>query len=187
MRKLLLSCVTVVTIFFVLFVSCKLVEGTGDTVNGVNALRLQSGDISGWTEIADEGFKDFEAANMYDRVNGEAVLYNSKGLVEGFLQNLSNSSKTAVLLVQDMGTPAHAKDIYDYWDAKNEDKSAASPFDLSVAEIDNAISLTGVSAYAHFDKYFLKFDFSGYSDKSEAGAAAASFVEVFEAKIAELN
>lgn len=170
----------------ILFMSCKLVEDSGESSQGVNALRLSSGDISPWAEDNSGGFITFTASNMQKLVNGGAPQYVEKGLVAGFEQRMSNGSKTAKLLILDFGTEANAVSMYTKTDNENSDKTASGTYPQTVAQLDNS-AMSGVTAIAHFGKYYMELAFTNYSDKSESRTTANSFVEVFEAKIGELK
>ncbi len=166
--------------------SCKLVEDSGESSQGVNALRLASGDISSWAEDQSGGFISFTASNMQQLVNGGAPQYVEKGLVAGFEQRMSNGSKAVKLLILDFGTEANAVAMYTKKDSENSDKSDVGTYPQSVAQLDNS-AMDGVTAIAHFGKYFMELAFTGYTDKSESRATAKSFVEVFEVNISDLK
>lgn len=187
MKKIICSCVAVVSVALLFGVSCKLVEDEGESSQGVNALRLANSDVSPWTENASEGFKAFKASNMFALINGGAQNYIDKGMVAGFQQNMAGGGeKTAKLLVLDFGTEASASAMYSYTDNANEDKLNAGDYPQTVAQLDNSPS-SGVVAIAHFGKYYMELSFTGYNDKSESRITAASFVEVFEEKISLLK
>jgi hypothetical protein len=186
MKKIICSCVAVVSIALLVGVSCKLVEDEGESSQGVNALRLANSDVSPWTEISVDGFKDFKANNMVKEINGGAQTYVDKGMVAGFKQYMTGGGKSAELLVLDFGTEASTSAMYSYTDNANEDKSDAGGYPLTVAQLDNS-PMSGVVAIAHFGKYYMELSFTGYNDKSEARSTAASFVEVFEEKISLLK
>lgn len=155
-------------------------------MEAVNALRLVNGEVSPWTENNEEGFIEFKASTMFSLINGGAQSYVDKGVVAGFQQRMAVDSKYADLLVMDYGTEAKASEMYAWADAANDEKSAVGNYNLSVAELDNS-PMSGVIAIAHFGKYYMELSFSGYNDKSEAQATAASFIEVFESKISNFK
>lgn len=187
MKKVIYSCVTIVSVALLFGVSCKLVEDEGESSQGVNALRLANSDVSPWTENASEGFRAFKASNMFALINGGAQTYIDKGMVAGFEQNMAGGGeKTAKLLVLDFGTEASASAIYAYKANENGEKLAAGTFPEAIAQLDNS-AMSGVTALAHFGKYYLELSFTGYSDKSESRTTATSFVEVFEEKISLLK
>lgn len=187
MKKIICSCVAVVSVALIIGVSCKLVEDEGESSQGVNALRLANSDVSPWTEISDDGFKDFKANNMVKEINGGAQVYVDKGMVAGFKQYVeTGGGKKAELLVLDFGTEASASAIYSYKVDGNDEKLAAGTYSEAVAQLDNS-AMSGVTAYAHFGKYYLELSFTGYNDKAESRITATNFVEVFEEKISLLK
>jgi hypothetical protein len=185
-KKFVLFCITGLVSGLFFFLSCKLVAEDGDSVKGVYALRVASGDVSGWEEEKVGGYKTFKASTMCQDVNGYCKDYIDKGLLEGFQQVIASSSKTATFLITDFVTPEKAAAMYEYWTAKVDDAGNTGTYDAKISILDNDPA-DGVIAWAHFNRYVLKLVFSGYLDKADASKVALSFVEVFETKIAELK
>lgn len=157
-----------------------------EPIMAVNALRLVNGEVSPWIENNEEEFIEFKASTMFSLINGGAQIYVNHGVVEGFQQTMAIDEKLAFLMVMNFGTTSNASEMYVFTDAANDEKSAVGNYNLSVAELDNS-PMNGVIAIAHFGKYYMELSFSGYNDKSEAQATAASFIEVFESKISNLK
>lgn len=168
-----------------ILISCKLVEDTGGSGKSVYSLKLGSGDISPWVQI-DDGFKEFKPATAFDVINGGADEYVANGLVEGFFQTLSNSDKFAEMKIMDLSSTSNATAMYKIKNKIIGDKSPSGNYNDSIAAIDNA-PLSGVVAYAHFDKYYIELDYTGYDSKTDARTAAANFIQVFDAKIDALK
>ena len=185
MKKPIVSIIAALGVLLIV-TSCKLVMDKDSSNQAVYALKLASGDITSWTQDASEGFSEFKASTLETFINGGAPKYVDEGVVEGFIQNMSNSSKKVIIYVMDFGTASNATAMYAQIDANNGSKIEAQSYSLNTAQLDDSPS-SGVTAYAHFGQYFIELSFSEFSDKTEARTTAPNFIEVFETKISQMK
>jgi hypothetical protein len=168
-----------------LLVVCKIVgdeEASGDRT--VASLAIKDGDVTNWKE-ENQGYRPYTQDNFFDIINGGADEYINRGLIEGFQQILviSGSDYTATFLIMDMNSDANAKSMFDFKADAASTKEAAGNYSESTAVIDAGF-LSGCTAYAHFEKFYLELLFTGYaSNLSEAKNNAVSFLEIFKNKI----
>jgi hypothetical protein len=181
-----LKTVCVILVTFLLFTHCKLVSDDGNDTQGLNSLKLQSDEASGWVESS---LFDFNVSTCTKNtgLNGGATKYIEKGLVEGFKQTFSISSFNFILIVIDFGNSANANAMFNkMYTEEVYDKLTIDGFSENEAIIDNS-PLNGVDAYTHFGKFYFELHFTGYSNKTDAKNTAASFIELFGNKVDNLK
>ena len=169
---------------FLLAVGCKLVTDDEGSDLGIRSFKLAANEVSGWTETS---YFEYNVSNCSDNagLNGGAAKYVEKGLVEGIKQRLMKSDYNADIFIMDFGNSSNATDMFDNMSAGIDPKQPVGDFGMAIAVLDEHLS--GVNVYAHFNKYFFEIHFTGYSNKADAKTTAASFIELYENKVINLN
>jgi len=167
-----------------LFSVCKIVDNQ-DSTDTIDVLKIENEEVSGWNEDANDGYVPFNPSNMETLVNGGAPAYVSKGLVEGFEQNMSktNTERSYKGWVMDYGTPEKAAIMFNEKFTENSStKEIAGTYAESAAIL--VPDTYGYQGYANFGKYVLWMKFDNYgSNKSEAKNNLLGFMEVIKGKI----
>jgi hypothetical protein len=168
----------------VLLISCKIVSDNDD-VKTIDAISIENGEISGWNKDASDGYVGFNTSNMEMLVNGGSIQYTSKGMVEGFEQNMTKygTDRTYKAWVLDFGTAEKAAIMYNTILAANSsEKEASGLYPETVAFL--VKDSYGYSGYANFGKYFVSMSFDGYgANTSEAKNNVVDFLQVVKGKI----
>jgi hypothetical protein len=172
-----------------IFMSCKLVTENGGNGGSVSSLRINQGEITGWNELASNGFKEFDASgNLEEILDGGSPLYTQNGLLNGFQQKLVNGDMTMTVVVNDFGTKENAGKMIGVLDAASQiyTKENVQGFTSSTAVFDVS-PLTGITAFACFGAYFIRLDLQGITDKNEAKNIAIDFLEFFQSKESKMK
>jgi hypothetical protein len=106
------------------------------------------------------------------------------GLCTYFITSKGNTLKSIVL---DYGSSSAAKTEFDYWVTFSNDTAGEIPKTISPFSDTTAVGYYGgggVTAYAHFDNYFLEFDVAkNYDSSGQAVPDAQAFLNYYSSKI----
>lgn len=146
-----------------------------------------SNEIQGWKSSS---YTEFVSSTLYLLKNGMDDEYtHDSTLIAGFKQILADSVKHTNIeaWVMDFGTPAAASAMYHKIKPisvpDSLDKFKTNPF--SVPPYDSSVAIArpvqgGVTAYAHFDKYYFELSNSGYAIRDSATADMKLFLEKYQ-------
>jgi hypothetical protein len=165
--------------------SCELIKGKQrDTPAppedpSLADLRISTDEVSGWTE---GDYEEFEAdSSLFGIINGGAPAYIDRGLIRGFVQELSGDGNHVVtgMFAMDFGTSANADDMYAYKFLNNVYNKIEIPgFAEEVAVGSRALGV--VQVYFHYRKYYFEFAIGGYgADLDPAAADASLFLDLY--------
>lgn len=156
-----------------------------DEEYNLSGLRIMEGEISGWSENADQGYIEFTSQNMYELLNGGAQEYVAKGMSKGFYQNKINGDKTFTYWLMDFRTIDNAEEMYsDRLQANSASKETAGDFSDDEAFI--TPSMYGYNGYAVFEHLMVVIWLDGYdANRNEAKNDIVNFLKVIKMKVAD--
>jgi hypothetical protein len=192
-KKLLFN--TGALLFFALaFCTCNLIfiENVANAkATSVSQLKISGTEISNWKLASSaDSFTLWTAANFYDDVDGGIEKYLNDGMIEVADIHMigpigsdgSQNSIAAHSFIMDYGTEANAINIFNYqttFYSADAFKLPGYPLTTAFAKAD----IGGITAIAHFKKFYFELVFSGFSDQTEAAKTAAQFLGLFRSKI----
>jgi hypothetical protein len=156
----------------------------------VSSLKINNGEISGWTVQRSGVFYSAENWRNGSPVDGYADRYTvDPGLTFSAVLDEAMSGPTGAsvnMYVIDYANAASSRVMFDYTKTHRQEYSS-SPDPLtpnypdSVAVGEN--SHDGISVCAHFKQFYLELQYTGYADYSQSKTDALSFLLWFETKI----
>jgi hypothetical protein len=171
-----------------LLVFCKnATNAPKDSVETVARLKINNGDISGWTITNSNVYYSAGvwADNPVDGCDGKAyALSNPSAYSEVLDENMGGPNGASVLIyILNYTTPANATERYNI--SKTITSSSADPltptFADSIAVGDN--SHDAITVYAHFKQFYILLAFAGYADYQFSKTDAITFLGLLEGKI----
>jgi hypothetical protein len=161
----------------------------------VSMLRPSSDEIRGWSMApSPDSFTLWTANTISDDVDGGFLAYTDRGVLEiadlhllGPLGTDGVRRELAVhSFIMDFGNDSKAAAMFDFPTARFSGEAFPLP-GYDAAEAFARPVLGGISAYAHFDKFYFELSFLGFSDRNEAAAAGKKFLDSFHRKIRILS
>jgi len=161
-----------------------LVESVTDngTVTTVSQLRLFNGDISGWVESSNaDSFNIYTGTELENPLDGGADVYTGMGMIQAFIQDVEGPSpQRLIVYAMDFGSPAAATQMF----AQEQGQMGATSipirgYDVATAFATSVSGGTGVTVYAHFDKFYLQLMLTGFSNQTDAMSKAYMFLHLF--------
>jgi hypothetical protein len=171
-----------------LLISCKSPTDSSNNAVSVSRLKINEGDISGWTINNSNVYysTDSWAHNTVDGVDGQAwTFYNTAAYSEALDENMIGSGGAMVAIwILNNTTAANASAEYNA--SKTLYSSNAEPltptFVDSVAIGNNSYS--AITVYAHFKQFFVQLAFANYnSNFTLSKTDAITFLQLIEAKV----
>jgi hypothetical protein len=142
--------------------------------------------LSGWAAMGDPA--NFVDSTITNLVNGGSSTYcgtcSHSTLKAGFQQIMSKSQSTNHLkmIVIDYGTTANASEEFDImvqgssWTTEN----TLSPY--SASELFYTSNSDGINLRAHFNNFFVEFQFTAYDSSAQAVPDASAFINYLHSK-----
>jgi hypothetical protein len=155
--------------------------GNDPGVSSASDLRLTT-EISGWSDNAGQ-YKEYDCDGLFDLIDGGAVAHRDNGLIEGIYQEMSGLNGRAVkIFVEDFGTAANATSMFEYAEQSYVTQPVTiTSYPATVATASQTLS--GISVYAHFGKFYFSLDFQGYTDQTTPVSDANGFLATYENKL----
>ena len=179
---------------FILWCSCNLIfieNVASDKAVSVGQLKVSNTEISNWKlSSSADSFTLWTAANFEQDIDGGYEIYTDRGMIEcGDIHMLGPAGSDGVQneiaahsFIMDFGNDSNAVDIYNY----QKTRYSADAFDIP--RYPNTIAfarsiLGGITVYAHFKKFYLELNFTGFSDQNHATTTAIQFLGLLKSKI----
>jgi hypothetical protein len=150
----------------------------------LDSMIFTNAEISPWKA---DSVAYYQGTALYNGIDGGAGQYLDKGLIKTAIQFLaddaspSNDSLNCSAYIMDFGTSANATAMFNTMMSNVIDKKAFASFPNSVAGLDYS-PVIGISAYAHFNRFFFQLDLQGYNDKTKAIDDAEKFLTILKSK-----
>lgn len=137
--------------------------------------------ISSWIEQK-EITKKFPAQGLFDIINGGAVEYIDRGLLEGIHQQFTNKDgKTVEVFVEDFGVAEKAGAMLDAKkQSLSEIKQLTAPSGMKCFA---SKAIGAVVVIASLEHFYIEMTVSGFSDDSESKNVAAAFLDHYQQRI----
>jgi hypothetical protein len=142
--------------------------------------------LSGWAAMGDPA--NFVDSTIFNLVDGGSSTYcgtcSHSTLKAGFQQIMTKSQSTNHLkmIVIDYGTTANASEEFDImvqgssWTTEN----TLSPY--SASELFYTSNSDGINLRAHFNNFFVEFQFTAYDSSAQAVPDASAFINYLHSK-----
>jgi hypothetical protein len=169
----------------VLFIATVSFSQGYDSIHLVTNLRIIN-DIAGWIERQDS-YIFYDVDGLYGLINGATETHAENGLIEGICQILEDSSNKRVnVFSEDFGTTENASAMFEQIrsEVAQQNNYEITGYDTMTAFA--RMHLTGVVAYAHFDRFFFWLTFTGYDEPEIALNDALIFINLLSEKVDEL-
>lgn len=183
--QILLLTFTLVPAVFLIFCICS--PTAKNTPQATLADFKLTNEIQGWTSVYDSEFVSSTLHLLRDGMDDEYT--HDSTLVAGFKQILADSVKLTNIeaWVMDFGTPAHAAAMYHKIKPipipDSLDRFKTNPFGIPPYDTATAIARPvqgGITAYAHFNKYYFELSNSGYAVQDSALADIKLFLGKYQ-------
>jgi hypothetical protein len=157
------------------------------TATSVSQLKITNGAISGWQMVTTaDSFGVWAAADFHNDIDGGDKPYTDRGLIEVADFHLLGPNGTELgvhAYFMDFGTEAAATAMFQY----QASQSIYTPH-VAITGYDNTVAfgyavLGGITAFAHFKKFYIELPFTLYSAQGQAISDANLFLGYLKAKI----
>jgi len=183
-KSIVVLFITAGLFLFVCNLSTNKTNNTGKATN-VSQLFPTETDISGWKKNTTYGYTTWSAATLNDDIDGGSDKYTNRGMIEcGDIAMLGPNGEEIKhqSLIMDFGLDSNAAVMFNY------KKDEFSTEEVDITGYDNTVAFAhpgvgGVTAFAHFKKFYLELKFEGFSDQNLAIQAAIQFLGLFKSKI----
>jgi hypothetical protein len=146
-------------------------------------MQIADNELSGWTQAA--GFDTFYTMpidTLNRLIDGPEQTYKDYGCKEIAYQTLTGPDpKVFSSFAMDFVTVSKAAAMFNYKKLQVGPGKNISSFDDATAFATTVEN--GVTAYAHFNKFYLEMKLEGFADTVEVLAVAGQFLNAFKAKI----
>lgn len=171
-------------LLFVCNLSTNKTNNSGKATN-VSQLFPTETDISGWKKNTTDGYSTWSAANFVNDMDGGFEKYTDRGMIECGDISMDGPNGTHILhksFIMDYGLDSTALAMYNY------QKDYYSNGSLDITGYDKTVAFAypvigGVTAFAHFKKFYFELQFANFSDQTLSIQAAAQFLGMFKSKI----
>jgi hypothetical protein len=162
-----------------------------EAATNVLQLKIMSSEIPNWYLAADaDSFTLWAGDNFYDDMDGGIEKYLNNGMIEvadvhmmgpvgadGEQNTLATHS-----FIMDFGNDSNASNIFDYQRTLNSADAFDIPGYKNNAVFGRAV-LGGITAFAHFKRFYFELTFVRFLDQAQAIATAVRFLSLFQSKI----
>jgi len=143
-------------------------------------------EVSGWTLSTDPNtsyahYGTYTDSTLDQRIDGGNMPYIQRGMTLAMYEDLMGpSGSLCTVVAMYFGTADNATTMFNYQKDKTGANIAIGSYDASTAI--GYSTLSGVTAYAHFQAYYFETQVSGVADDAAGAQVSAQFLQVLQSK-----